>query len=401
MNDWKKVLLGEISEIQGGLQVTSRRNSLSVEAPYLRVANVYRNYLDLDEIKKIRLTERELERTSLESGDLLVVEGHGNPNEVGRVAMWDGSISPCVHQNHLIRVRLDSRAVPAFIVTLLNSPEGRLHLLRSANTTSGLNTISTSDVRTTPVILPPLEEQRRIAEVLGKSDGLRAKRRRAIALLDDLVRSIFLDMFGDPSTNPKNWPTGNLGEIITDGPQNGLYRPASEYGSGVPIVRIDSFRDGVIPDFSRLKRLRVPGNEVARWALRPDDLLINRVNSLEHLGKSALVPTLAEPTVYESNMMRFAVDGNILNPQFLIQVLQSADIKRQILSRAKNAVNQSSINQRDVRALRIILPPLRLQLEFVQEIKAARHIIRVARQQLRKLDELFAALQVRAFRGEL
>ena len=98
MNDWKEVLLGEISEIQGGLQVTKRRNSLPVEVPYLRVANVYRNYLDLDEIKKIRLTERELKRTSLEKGDLLVVEGHGNPNEVGRVAMWDGSISPCVHQ---------------------------------------------------------------------------------------------------------------------------------------------------------------------------------------------------------------------------------------------------------------------------------------------------------------
>ena len=90
---WEVVPLGEISEVQGGLQVTSKRSSLPVEMPYLRVANVYRNHLDLGEIKKIRLTERELERTSLEKGDLLVVEGHGNPNEIGQGVMLGTVVS--------------------------------------------------------------------------------------------------------------------------------------------------------------------------------------------------------------------------------------------------------------------------------------------------------------------
>jgi type I restriction enzyme, S subunit len=187
---WKVVPLGEIGEVQGGLQVTSKRNSLPVEVPYLRVANVYRNYLDLDEIKKIRLTERELERTALEKGDLLVVEGHGNPNEIGRVAMWDGSVSPCVHQNHLIRVRMDSRAIPAFMVAALNSPEGRLHLLRSASTTSGLNTISTSDVRTTPVILPPLERQAEYVKRIAQVEQTRLVMQGTLSRLDELFASL-------------------------------------------------------------------------------------------------------------------------------------------------------------------------------------------------------------------
>jgi type I restriction enzyme S subunit len=249
--------------------------------------------------------------------------------------------------------------------------------------------------------LPSIEEQKRAAGMLDLANALLANRRRSLELLDDLAKSIFVDMFGDPGANPKNWPTGDLGEVITDGPQNGLYKPASQYGSGVPIIRIDSFRAGVISNLSALRRLRVSSDELARWELRPGDLLINRVNSLEHLGKSALVPPLEEPTVYESNMMRFAVDKDIVDPRFLIQALQSADIKRQILSSAKNAVNQSSVNQSDVRALRIILPPLEIQREFVHGMKKRAHAMAVARKELFKINELLESLEARAFRGGL
>lgn len=273
--------------------------------------------------------------------------------------------------------------------------------LKELNRAAAVPGLNREDAYRRRLLLPPVGEQQRIAEILDQADALLMNHRQSMRRLGDLAKSIFLDMFGDPSSNPKKWPTGSLGDIITDGPQNGLYKPASEYGSGVPIVRIDSFHAGVIPNLSSLKRLRISGDELTRWALRPGDLLINRVNSLEYLGKSALVPTLTEPTIYESNMMRFAVDLDIVDPEFLIHVLQSADIKRQILSSAKNAVNQSSINQRDVRALRVILPPLRMQREFLCTIKAKERVLHVAREQLCKLGELFESLKARAFKGEL
>ena len=92
--------------------------------------------------------------------------------------------------------------------------------------------------------LPPFAEQKRIAAVLDQVDTLRAKRREAITLLDDLAQSIFLDMFGDPVKIPRmaSCPAGELG--ILTGPSNGIYKPASDYGRGVPVLRIDSFHNG-------------------------------------------------------------------------------------------------------------------------------------------------------------
>jgi len=162
---WTIVRLSSVAQVQGGLQVSSARAILPLERPYLRVANVYRSRLDLTEVKTIRLTEAEFNRTRLESGDLLFVEGHGNPQEVGRVAVWDGSISSCTHQNHLIRARpkVDD-LLPMFACSLLNSEGGRQSLLRAGKTTSGLSTISVQNVKDAEVMLPPLDLQTRFED---------------------------------------------------------------------------------------------------------------------------------------------------------------------------------------------------------------------------------------------
>jgi type I restriction enzyme, S subunit len=144
-------LLGTMAQIQGGIQVTVKRHVCPLELPYLRVANVHRSRLELSEIKVIRLTDAEFARIKLAEGDLLVVEGHGNPQEIGRVAIWDGSIPDCVHQNHLIRVRCDPSTLrPTYASEFLNSASGRQFLSRSGKTTSGLTTISVSNVKAEP-----------------------------------------------------------------------------------------------------------------------------------------------------------------------------------------------------------------------------------------------------------
>jgi type I restriction enzyme S subunit len=153
-------LIGELCDVQGGIQLSLSRANLSIEISYLRVANVHRNRLDLSEMKTMRVTRAEFERTTLSKGDILFVEGHGNANEIGRCAVWDGSLNPCIHQNHLIRARLVSRELdPLTLSYWLNSNTGRQHLLRRGKTTSGLNTISVYDVKTTPV--PRLQKEKR------------------------------------------------------------------------------------------------------------------------------------------------------------------------------------------------------------------------------------------------
>lgn len=188
---WSMSTIGDLAEVQGGLQVTSARKNLPVEVPYLRVANVYRGVLDLSEIKTIRATPAEIQRTTLVKDDLLVVEGHGNPNEIGRAALWNGEIEQCVHQNHLIRARFDCTKVqPVFASEYVNSPGGRQHLLRAGKSTSGLNTISVSNVRETPIALPPLPLQQTFATRIAAIEALKTTHRRALAALDALFASL-------------------------------------------------------------------------------------------------------------------------------------------------------------------------------------------------------------------
>jgi type I restriction enzyme S subunit len=249
--------------------------------------------------------------------------------------------------------------------------------------------------------LPSLPDQRRIAEILGRAEALRAKRRAALAHLDTLAQAIFLDLFGDPSANPRAWRQSELGDLIRSGPQNGLYKPASDYGSGTPILRIDAFYDGAVRDLSRLKRVRLSESERSLFELTQGDIVVNRVNSIDFLGKSALIPVLLEPTVFESNMMRMSVDSAAIEPGYVVQFLQSQFVRGQILAASKNAVNQSSINQQDVKALRVNVPPLPLQHEFARRVAAVDKLKTAQRASLAHLDALFASLQHRAFRGEL
>jgi type I restriction enzyme S subunit len=189
--DAKGNTVGAVAEIQGGLQISSKRAGLPHEVPYLRVANSYRGRLNLSEVKHLNATEAEVERTKLKRGDLLFVEGHANPKEVGRVATWSCELELCVHQNHLIRARLDhSRALPIFVESWLNSNRGAEHFWRAGKTTSGLNTISTKVIRDAPLPLPSIEMQREFAAQVEQVEAQRAVVQRALDADNELFASL-------------------------------------------------------------------------------------------------------------------------------------------------------------------------------------------------------------------
>lgn len=246
--------------------------------------------------------------------------------------------------------------------------------------------------------LPPLAEQRRIVDLLSRAEGILRLRRQAQAKAQAIIPALFLDLFGDPATNPKGWPACSLGKLLRNGPTNGLYKHKSAYGSGAPILRIDAFYDGKVRDLAQLKRVALDSEvERNRFALTPGDIVINRVNSPEYLGKSAIIPALSEPTVYESNMMRFAVDEQRVRPEFIIGLLQQAVARRHFLAHAKHAINQSSINQQDVKSLPVIVPPLALQEQFAERVAAMESILAQQTTALHQAQASFDALLARSF----
>jgi len=159
---WMWTNIESTGEVSGGLTKNSKRNKLFQQMPYIRVANVYADKLKLEDIANIGIKENEKERVLLKKGDLLVVEGNGSVNQIGRVALWDGSISPCVHQNHIIKVRFNPAKIGKYIVLWLLSKNGRKQITNVASSTSGLYTLNISKVASLFVPLPPLAEQHRI-----------------------------------------------------------------------------------------------------------------------------------------------------------------------------------------------------------------------------------------------
>lgn len=210
---WVWASLEQLSEIQGGIQKQPARAPVKNKFPFLRVANVARGRLVLDEIHEIELFEGEPERLILEMGDLLIVEGNGSLSEIGRCALWDGSIPNAVHQNHLIRSR-PILMQSAFVEALLNSLWGINQMTKLAATTSGLYTLSVGKISQITLPVPPLEEQEQIvnqlsAAVVELGNQLLATEtalRQAAAQRKNILKSAFSGQLvpQDPNEEPAN-----------------------------------------------------------------------------------------------------------------------------------------------------------------------------------------------------
>ena len=159
---WEWVRVTDVFDVSGGITKNSKRAPVKNHFPYLRVANVQRGRLDLTEIKRFELLDGELERLHLEPRDLLVVEGNGSEDEIGRCAVWNGEVEDCVHQNHIIRCRPIGHDGQDFTLLFFNSPVGINEMKARAITTSGLYSLSVGKIRSLVMPFPPLPEQKRI-----------------------------------------------------------------------------------------------------------------------------------------------------------------------------------------------------------------------------------------------
>jgi type I restriction enzyme S subunit len=183
--DGQLVPLPEVTAIQGGIQKQQKRAPRDNPHPFLRVANVTSRGLDLDAVHSIELFDGELAKYRLEPGDLLVVEGNGSASQIGRAAIWDGSIPDCVHQNHLIRVRPLDTILPEYLEVVWNSPQSRAALTAVASSSSGLHTLSVSKLKALAIPVPDLQRQR---ELVAQVDAVRQSKARLSHAVDDASR---------------------------------------------------------------------------------------------------------------------------------------------------------------------------------------------------------------------
>ena len=203
---------------------------------------------------------------------------------------------------------------------------------------------------------------------------------------------------------PKGWVWASIDQLILKSPQNGIYKPKSLYGDGVPILRIEDYQDFHVRTHDQLQRLRITTEEASTYRLAASHLIINRVNSPSHLGKTLLVPDHFTPAVFESNMMR-VIPSRFMASPFLAHYLRSPEGRGRLTSHAKWAVNQASINQSDVCTTSVPVPPLHEQHRIIAEIERSLSMIQqfatAVEASLKRIERLRQSILKRAFCGQL
>jgi len=190
----------DIACVIGGLTKNSKRNNFEKKVPYLRVANVYENELKLDDVTEIGIQPNELHRVSLEYEDLLIVEGNGSLDQIGRAAIWREEIQECVHQNHLIKVRANKEILyPTFLLFYFMSPQGKEEIVSRATSGAGLYTLSISKISSINVPVYSLPDQheivRRVEQLFAYADTIEKQVDSALARVNILTQSILAKAF--------------------------------------------------------------------------------------------------------------------------------------------------------------------------------------------------------------
>ena len=181
--------------------------------PYMRVANVQDGHFYLDEIKTIAVTQKEIEAYSLKFGDLLLTEG-GDPDKLGRGSVWEDQIENCIHQNHIFRVRIKEKESinPYYLSALVSSTYGKSYFLRSAKQTTGIASINSTQLKSFPTVIPPINLQNRFAVIVEKVGSIKARYQQNLADLETLYGALSQQAFKgelDLSRIPLNSKLGN------------------------------------------------------------------------------------------------------------------------------------------------------------------------------------------------
>jgi len=243
------------------------------------------------------------------------------------------------------------------------------------------------------------KEQRRIVELLEQADGLRRKRAEADTLADRIMPALFHKMFGDPATNPKGWPRVRLETVIAD-TRNGLYKHADFYGRGTQILKMFNILSGRL-NLERVDRVELDADELAAYRLEVGDILVNRVNTPELVGKCAVIPTELGEAVFESKNIRLRLKADVAEPNYVAHFLNTGFGHATLCQGVKHAIGMATINNSDVRNCRLPVPPIAKQQEWATHVAAIRKLAAQADAARANLERLFQFLLHRAFTGEL
>jgi type I restriction enzyme S subunit len=395
---WKRVPLGAFAKsVEYG--VTAAATLQPVGPKFLRITDIQDGAVNWDTVPWCKCDARSVEDSRLLAGDIVFARTGAT---TGKSFLIRDCPPDTVFASYLIRVRVGNDADPRYVSHFFQTRDYWAQITKGARGAAqpGVNATTLKAIH---VPLPPVAEQKRIAEVMDRAEALRAKRRAALTQLDTLTQSMFLDLFGD--ADAKGWPMTTVAEIAK--PDNGSIR-TGPFGSqllhsefvdeGVAVLGIDNavaneFRWGERRFISEAKY-----RELKRYTVRPGDVLITIMGTC---GRCAVVPDDVPLAINTKHLCCITLDRGKCVPVFLHAYFLRHPLARRYLDQTAKGAIMSGLNMGIIEAMPIPIPPIELQHKFARQLAAVEKLKNGYRVSLAEMDTLFAALQHGAFRGEL
>ncbi|MGW6977893.1 restriction endonuclease subunit S [Streptomyces sp. NPDC054932] len=396
---WPSRPLGDLFEIGAGKTMSAAARSGPDKVPFLRTSNVFWDRLDLRNVDEMSIPSRELADKTLVAGDLLVCEG----GEIGRAAIWDGSVAPMSFQNHLHRLRPRRRDIdPRFYVFFLQCAFTQLGIFEGAGNRTTIPNLSSSRLAALDVPHPPLSEQSAIVAALSRVREAIDLQQASLATAEALRTSVMVSAFSKGLTGEATRPSG-IGEVpgSWDVVEFAELRTSLRYGTSKrcsvepathPVLRIPNILSARI-DATDLKYCDLPAGEAARYLLEDGDLIFIRTNGvIERLGLCAVYRGTPDKALFASYLIRARLRDGV-DPDYVAYFFGSPVGISLISSRATPAADgKFNLNTGIIDSLPVPLPSLAEQVEIASLFKSVDKKIELHRTKLKLLDELFQRL---------
>ncbi len=397
---WPVVKLGDVSErVDYGLTASA------IDKPdgprFLRITDLQNDSVNWDEVPSCDCTPKEFEGNKLAVGDIVFARTGAT---TGKSFLIRSLPKPSVFASYLIRVRPDASVDSGYLSHFFKSPIYWNQITNMANGAAQPG-VNSSKLKELEIPLPPLAEQKRIAAILDKADAIRRKRQQAIQLADDFLRAVFLQMFGDPVTNPKGWEVKALKDVlksISSGwSANGDSRPCEEGELGV--LKISAVTSGTfIPTENKAVQISdIPSSKKLVFP-KKGDMLFSRANTRELVAASCIVVEDSLNTFLPDKLWLIKTDESQLLPEFLNFLLKIPGFKEKLTSQATGSsgsmlnISMGKFEQTDC-----LIPPVGLQHKFTNLYWEVQKTLSSFELSECNLQASFNALNKKAFSGQI
>jgi len=368
--------------------------------PVLRANNIQEQGLILEDF--VYVPESKVsEKQRILAGDVVIAASSGSISLVGKAASAKEDINAGFGAFCKI-LRPNTELVdPRYFANYFQTQQYR-QIISNLAAGANINNLKNEHLDDLEIPLPPLAEQRRIASILDQAGELRQKRQQAIEKLDQLLQATFIDMFGDPVSNPKGWRSDkNLGDVadIVSGITKGRKITGKSLRE-IPYLAVSNVQDKYL-NLSIIKTIEASDDEIERYRLKQGDLLLTEGGDPDKLGRGTLWNNEVDECIHQNHVFRVRLTSKEFTPNYLNWIVGSEYGKRYFLKSAKQTTGIASINMGQLKKLPLLTPPLDLQIQFDERCIKIHQIKNQLVDSYKDINNLFSSLQNQAFNGTL